>query len=154
AVSGYDSRARRVVHQRLDEYAPSAWAQDVVELQPELVIAPGTDRGHEVLAHVAATLDLPLAANVVDARTDDDALQLTRQRWGGSLLEEARLTGSPKLITVAPHVIDAEPTGLRTQVEDFAPTFDDAQIRVRVARLEEPETGTIRPATARRVVGG
>ena len=150
-VGGYVPRARRVA---LDEYAPEAWAQAVVELEPELVVATGTDRGHEVLAHVAAVLGAPLAANVVDAQVDGDVLQLTRQRWGGSLLEEARLTGSPKLITVAPHVIDAEPAGLETQVEDFAPTFDDAQIRVRVARREEPETGTIRLDTARVVVGG
>ena len=150
-VGGYVPRARRVA---LDEYAPEAWAQAVVELEPELVVAPGTDRGHEVLAHVAAVLGAPLAANVVDAQVDGDVLQLTRQRWGGSLLEEARLSGSPKLITVAPHVIDAEPAGLETQVEDFTPTFDDAQIRVRVARREEPETGTIRLDTARVVVGG
>src|SRR5262249_36772561 len=65
-ASGYPSRARRVTHDRLDEYAPEAWAQAIVELEPELVVAPGTDRGHEVLARVPARLDVPLAANVVD----------------------------------------------------------------------------------------
>ena len=91
-IDGYVARARRVVHERLDEYAPEAWAQAIVELAPEVVVAPGTDRGHEVLARVAARLEVPLAANVVEAELDGDALQLTRQRWGGSLLEEARLT--------------------------------------------------------------
>src|SRR5207302_6757330 len=105
-VDGYVAHARRVVHDRLDEYAPEAWAQTIVELAPDIVLAPGTDRGHEVLAHVAARLGAPLAANVVEAEVEGDALRLTRQRWGGSLLEEANLTGSPKLLTVAPHAVE------------------------------------------------
>jgi electron transfer flavoprotein alpha subunit len=150
-VNGYVSRARRVV---LDEYAPEAWAQAVVELEPEIVVAPGTDRGHEVLAHIAARTDAPLAANVVDAKPNGDVLELTRQRWGGSLLEESRLSGSPKLLTVAPHAVDAEPAGVATTVEDFEPTLADEHFRVRVARREEPEAGTVRLDTARVVVGG
>jgi electron transfer flavoprotein alpha subunit len=153
-VAGHVSRVRRVVHERLDEYAPEAWAQAVVELEPEIVVAPGTDRGHEVLAHVATLVDAPLAANVVDAEATGDVLQLTRQRWGGSLLEEARLSGAPKLLTVAPHAVDAEPAGIETQVEDFTPTLGDEHFRVRVARREEPAAGTIRLDTARVVVGG
>ncbi|TMK25829.1 MAG: electron transfer flavoprotein subunit alpha/FixB family protein [Actinobacteria bacterium] len=153
-VGGYVARARRVVHARLDEYAPTAWAQAVLELEPEIVVAPGTDRGHEVLAHVAARIGAPLAANVIDASVDSEALQLTRQRWGGSLLEEARLTGTPKLLTVAPHAIDAEPSGITTTVEDFTPTLGDEHFRVRVMRREEPAAGTARLDSARVVVGG
>ena len=153
-VAGYASRARRVTHDRLDEYAPEAWAQAIVELDPELVVAPGSDRGHEVLARVAARLDVPLAANVVDAEVDGDALRLTRQRWGGSLLEEARLTGTPKLLTVAPHVVEAEPAGVATTVEEFTPTLSDEHLLVRVMRREEPFSETVRLDTARVVVGG
>jgi electron transfer flavoprotein alpha subunit len=94
-----------VQHENLDDYAPEAWAQSIVELigtaSPEAVLAPGTDRGYEVLAHVAARLDLPLASNCT-AVTPGDDFQVTRQRWGGSLLEEAALKGTPRLLTVAP----------------------------------------------------
>ena len=133
------------------DYAPEAWAQALVDLDPELLVAPGTDRGHEVLAHAAARLDAPLAANCVTARADgDDALLVTRQRWGGSLLEEARLTGSPKLLTVAPHAV--EPAEPPSEVRELVPDLGDA--RVRVVRREEPEAGTVRLDTARVVVGG
>jgi electron transfer flavoprotein alpha subunit len=132
------------------EYAPEAWAQALADLEPEVLVAPGTDRGHEVLAHVAARLDAPLAANCVDARVDGDALLLTRQRWGGSLLEEARLTGTPKLLTVAPHAVAAAEAP--ADVRELTPSLDGA--RVRVTRREEPEAGTVRLDTARVVVGG
>jgi electron transfer flavoprotein alpha subunit len=36
---------------------------------------------------------------------------VTRVRWGGSLLEDARLDGTPLLLTVAAHVVAAEPIG-------------------------------------------
>ena len=153
-ADGYAPRAHRVVHERLEEYAPEAWAQAVVELEPEVVVAPGTDRGHEVLARVAARLDVPLAANVVDAELDGDALRLTRQRWGGSLLEEAVLTGLPKLLTVAPHAVEARPAGVTTAIEEFTPTLGDEHLQVRVTRREEPSAGTVRLDTARVVVGG
>src|SRR5690242_1881133 len=75
-------------------YAPAVWAQALVShvshRDPSLVIAAGHDRGNEVLAHMAALLDQPLAANCT-ALTPGDPVQVTRVRWGGSLLEEALL---------------------------------------------------------------
>jgi electron transfer flavoprotein alpha subunit len=132
------------------EYAPEAWARAIAELEPEVAVAGGTDRGHEVMAHVAARLDAPLAANCVDARVDGDSFLLTRQRWGGSLLEEARLSGTPKLLTVAPHAVAAD--GAPADVRELTPS--DEGVRVRVTRREEPEAGTVRLDTARVVVGG
>src|SRR5947209_4643918 len=96
---------------RLDAYAPAAWAQAIVTLiaalQPGAVIGPGTDHGNEVLAHVAAKLDQPLSANTT-ALTLGSPAAVTRVRWGGSLLEEAELHGWPVLLTVAPHALAAE----------------------------------------------
>ena len=43
---------------------PRSLAADGVDA----IVGPGSDRGNEVLAHVAARLDLPFAANVVRGR--------------------------------------------------------------------------------------
>jgi electron transfer flavoprotein alpha subunit len=91
-------------------YAPGAWAAALVsEVQrtgATAVVGPGTERGNEVMAHVAAELDLPLAANCTSV-TPGSPAEVTRVRWGGSLLEEARVHGSPLLLTVAPHAVPA-----------------------------------------------
>jgi electron transfer flavoprotein alpha subunit len=93
-------------------YAPAAWAQTLVEIAQSrgatAITAPGSERGNEILAHVAAKLDQPMAANCVSV-TDGDPATVTRVRWGGSLLEEARLIGSPLLYTSAAHAVAAEP---------------------------------------------
>jgi electron transfer flavoprotein alpha subunit len=89
----------------------AALAGVIQDRAPAAVVAPGTDRGNEVLAHVAAQLDLPMAANCT-AAIPGDPITLTRVRWGGSLLEEAQLHGSPALLTVAPHALSADTAGL------------------------------------------
>src|SRR5439155_6541996 len=57
-------------HARLDEYAPEAWAESVTQLMaasgPQVVMAAGSDRGNELMAHIAPHKDLPMAANRTD----------------------------------------------------------------------------------------
>jgi electron transfer flavoprotein alpha subunit len=102
-----------------EAYAPAAWAQTLVDFIAQrsatAVIGPGSDRGNELLAHVAAKLDQPMAANCVSVTPGDQASVL-RIRWGGSLLEEARLHGSPLLLTSAPHAVAAEPIAAEVEV--------------------------------------
>jgi len=87
---------------RLDAYAPAAWAAAVCTLitrdGPEVVLAPGSERGNEVMAHVAARLEKPLSANTTALRPGSPA-SVTRVRWGGSLLEHGHLHGTPLLLS-------------------------------------------------------
>ncbi len=89
-------------------YAAAAWGQTLADLvaarQPGAVLAPGSDRGNEVLAHAAAILDLPLSANT-SAFEAGEPPTVTRVRWGGSLLEQALLRAPTLLMTVAPHMV-------------------------------------------------
>lgn len=145
--------------ERLTAYAPAAWAHTIAQLvetaHPAVVIGTGSDRGAEVMAHVAARLRQPLAANCTEVIPGDPFL-VTRQRWGGSLLEEARLKGAVKLLTMAPHAVtaeaDARPTAI--EVETRRPSLEDKDFRVTVIPQVEADTGKISLAQARVVVGG
>jgi electron transfer flavoprotein alpha subunit len=134
-----------------DGYSPdgaaSALAALIEERGPTVVVAPGTDRGNEVLAHVAAQLDLPMAANCISA-TPGNPLTLTRVRWGGSLLEEARLHTSPALLTVAPHAVAADTTDVDTE------SIPVADGRVRVSERVAAVSAGVSLADADVVVSG
>jgi electron transfer flavoprotein alpha subunit len=109
-------------------------------------VGPGSDRGNEVLAHVAAQLDLPFAANVTDVRGDE----VTRIRWGGTLLEDARIHAPAKLMTAAPFAFAA--SARPDAVETLQPELGDA---VRVVERVEPDTGgKVSLADAKVVVSG
>jgi electron transfer flavoprotein alpha subunit len=144
---------------RLAEYAPAAWAHTIAELadqvHPEVIIGTASDRGGEVMAHVAARMQLPMAANCTEI-APGDPFTLTRQRWGGSLLEEARLKGRIKLLTLAPHSIAAEASPSRSEVttRPVGSVLDDKDFRVRLVPQVEADTGKISLAQARVVIGG
>jgi electron transfer flavoprotein alpha subunit len=126
-------------------YAPSAWASALIEAAgADDIIGPGSERGNEILAHVAAQLDLPLAANVTEVRGDE----VTRQRWGGTLLEEARIHADRKLLTAAPFAFEASTS---PQAEVLRPDVSGA---VQVVEHVAPDTGGISLADAKVVVSG
>jgi electron transfer flavoprotein alpha subunit len=143
-------------HEAFGAYAPVAVARAVVhltgEVAPSAVVAAGTDRGNEVLAHVAALTDMPFAANCVAATPGDPAL-VTRVRWGGSLLEEARLDGQIKLLTVQPHAVPVEPApAAAPDVQAFTPELSDSDLVVRVVERVEDAAAGVSLAEAKVVV--
>ena len=135
-------------------FAPGAWAASVVDVvervSPEYVVAAGSERGNEVLAHVAARLDLPFAANC----TEVQGVDVTRVRWGGSVLEEARLHAATKLLTISPHSVAAEAAGAPAAVEEHTPSLSAADLVVRVTETVAASTGGISLADAKVVVSG
>ncbi|AGB37228.1 electron transfer flavoprotein subunit alpha/FixB family protein [Natronococcus occultus] len=149
-----------VAHDRLERYAPDAWAESVVQLADDrgaaTIVGPGTDRGHDVLARVGAKLDAPLATNCLEVEVDDGAYELRRNRWGGSLIEHARLEGERKLLTAAEHEFPAEPASSATEptVSAFEPDLEDAHLAVQLDRVETGDEEGIPLGEARVVVGG
>jgi electron transfer flavoprotein alpha subunit len=151
-------------------YAPLAWARALAELATtglattalattgpaSAVVAAGTDHGQEVLAHLGAITGLPMAANCLTAaRGDGGQWQLTRQRWAGSLTEEAVLDGDPALLTVATDAVAPAPAGTPAEltVAPFRPSLADGDLTVR-ATVSAERGGGVSLATARVVVGG
>ena len=152
------SRSVHVEHPILSDFAPEAIGEALSQLirdeAPQAVIAGGTERGNEIMAHVASILDLPLAANVTEVRSGDDQWELTRVRWGGSLLEDSALTAPIKLLTVAPHAIAAVGEGGEEgPTELFTPDLPDELSRTRVVERVTRSSG-IGLTTAQVVVSG
>ncbi len=152
------SRAVVVRHAGLADYAPEAWAEAMVQVAnrstPKAIIATGTDRGNELMAHVAARLNLAMAANVNQV-TVGESYELMRVRWGGSLFEAARLHGAIKLLTVAPLTLPVSEAPVENvAIETFTPELDEKLFRVRVKAREVPEDDKVSLAEARLVVGG
>jgi electron transfer flavoprotein alpha subunit len=168
AAGRLEGRGAAVAHvvedERLADYAPAAYGATLAGIAGggsfAAVVGPGSDRGNEVLAHAAARLASPMAANVLavdDASVaGSGAWSLTRQRWAGSLLEDATLDGSPKLLSVAPHAVVAaeEASGPAPEIVTATPEIADADLRVRVVSREPVAAGTISLGDAKVVVGG
>jgi electron transfer flavoprotein alpha subunit len=142
----------------LEAFAPDAWAAILCALAEhigaEIVVAPGSEHATDAMARAAARLGEPLATNCTEV-TPGDPIALTRIRWGGSLLEEARLhAGRRALMTVAPHAVGAAAPGSPGAIETFRPELAEADLVVRVRDRIAPPAGGISLADARVVVTG
>jgi electron transfer flavoprotein alpha subunit len=144
----------------LEGYAPQAWARVLAGLATETgataVLAAGTDRGNEVLAHLGAITGLPMAANCTLVTPDGGKThRLVRHRWAGLLLEDAVMEAPVALFTVATdsvaNVSAETPTDI--QVHVHKPELTEADLVMRA--VESPAgAGGASLATARVVVGG
>jgi electron transfer flavoprotein alpha subunit len=132
----------------IEPFAPDALADAVAGLSWwSAAFAAGTERGNDVMARIAARLDLPFAANCT-AATPGDPVMVTRLRWGGSLLEEARLHSPRPLITVAPHSVPAD-----------ADPVPEAELKVEAQGVQvsghvKPSHGGVSLAEAKVIVSG
>jgi electron transfer flavoprotein alpha subunit len=160
-LAGYGATDVHVIEPgALDGYAPLAWARALAGLAAETgataVLAAGTDRGNEVLAHLGAITGLPMAANCTIVTPDGGQThRLVRHRWAGLLLEDAVMEAPIALFTVATEAVAPVPveTPAAIGVHVYKPELAEGDLRIRA--VESPAgAGGASLATARVVVGG
>jgi electron transfer flavoprotein alpha subunit len=158
---------RAWVTKEFGAYAPGAWATAVAHVADRVaagaIVAPGTQRGNEVLAHVAARRDLPFAANCTAVNARDtrggadspvSSLDVTRVRWGGTLLEKARIHSELPVLSVAPHALPAVGHAGSPTMERFTPSLGESDLAAQVSeRVDDVVTG-VSLAEAKVVVSG
>lgn len=151
--------AYHAVDDRLSSYAAAAWAAAVVDVtrthSAQVLLAAGTPRGNEILAHVATRTEVAMAANVVGV-DEVRPLLVTRQVVGGTALEEMRLDDDVAVLSVAGHACEPVPAEEATEPEltPYSPTIGAADLRAQVARTEvAPADDTAALTDARVVVG-
>jgi electron transfer flavoprotein alpha subunit len=150
------------IHTMLADFGPEAWgsalAQVATATNATVILATGTDRGNEVLAQYAARADLPFVANCLEITPGAavaDAWSMVRSRWGGSLLEEASLAASIRVLSVGHHSVEAIAADAPTTptVTTHEVTLDGSLSRTVVADRVVRTSG-LTLSTARVVIGG
>jgi electron transfer flavoprotein alpha subunit len=151
--------AHRVAGAGVDAFSGAGWASAILTVREAagsvVVLAAGTDRGNELMAHVAARAGVPMAANVLSF-SGLSPFVVTRQVVGGAALEEMNLHQRPAVFSVAGHAVEARPAaepGAADLVE-HEPEIAAQDLLARVVSTEEPEpdlSGAL--ASARVVVG-
>ena len=146
-------------HEQVADYAPLACAraavQLITELSPRAVIAAGSPRGNEVLAHVAAILDLPMCADTISFSISADAHHnVVRNRWGGNLIETAIVHAPTLLVSMAPHVVTSRENVAAGEVRSFTPVLQPADTLVKVVERVGSGGGGVGLADAKVIVSG
>nr|MDQ4008632.1 electron transfer flavoprotein subunit alpha/FixB family protein [Actinomycetota bacterium] len=119
------------------------------------LVAAGSPRGNEILAHAATRLGVAMAANAVEVERLDP-LVVRRQVVGGSVLEEMRLDDPVAVLSVAGHACDPAPAEQPTRptLAAYAPALEQGDLRAQVARIEPAAAEDTSALTSARVVVG
>lgn len=147
-------------HGTLSGWAPRALATALSSLRDteklDAVVAAATDHGNEVLAHLAAGGGLEFVASCSEvSRRDGGGFHLVRQRWGGSLVEEATLETETGLFSVATDAVPAVPAprAETAQLREITPALSEADLLLQAVESRE-EAGGVTLASAKVVVSG
>ncbi len=139
-------KVHRVTGDDVAAYSGAGWASSIQQVRDAagsvVVMAAGTDRGNELMAHVAARSGASMAANVLSF-SGIAPFVVTRQVVGGAAMEEMNLHQRPAVFTVAGHAVEAKPADVAgdAEVVDHAPSIAPEDLVARVVSIAEPASG-------------
>ena len=159
-VGEYGAKTLHVAtHANITDYTPMATGRalkDLVEkLKPAAVLAAGSPRGNEQLAHLAAFLDLPMAAECSEI-TLGSPHHVLRARWAGNLIESANVHADLLIATVLAFSTEPETAnGGAATVAKFEPGLQPQDYAVKVLSRDAGESkGGVTLVDAKVIVSG
>jgi len=159
-VGEYGAKLLHVAkHAMINDYTPMASGRalkDLVEkLKPAAVLAAGSPRGNEQLAHLAAFLDVPMAAECSEI-TLGSPHHVLRARWAGNLIESANVHAELLIATVLSFSVEPESINApAATVAEFEPALEPQDSVVRILSRDSGESkGGVTLNDAKIIVSG
>ncbi len=139
----------------LAEYTTEAYAgvcAGVIDSEsPAIVITGASTQGKDLMARLSARLNAALATDCVALALEDGQLMASRYMYGGKILADVRLSGSPQLVTIRPNAMAVEKTAGEGKLETVAVDAGEPRIRFIEKKME---TGKVDITEADIVVSG
>ncbi|WP_419659287.1 EtfA13: electron transfer flavoprotein, subunit alpha [Desulfosarcina variabilis str. Montpellier] len=134
----------------VDAFVQAA-AQLVEKADPAAVVIGASAMGKDIAARLSARLSAPLAMDCVDVRVDGDQIVATRPMYGGKVLADVSLAGTPAIVAIRPRSMD-------TVADPGAGEVETVDIELTATALslvdKQMETGKIELTEADVVVTG
>ncbi len=128
-----------------------AVAQLVAASDPAVVLIGATSLGKDIAARLSARLNAPLAMDCVDVRADGDRIVATRPMYGGKVLADVSLSGSPAIVAIRPRAMESVAAQGAGEVEKVAVSLDETTLSLVEKHME---TGKVELTEADVVVTG
>ena len=120
----------------LSDACIQAAAQLVAKSDPAVVLIGATSLGKDIAARLSARLDAPLAMNCIDIRVDGDRIVATRPMYGGKVLADVSLTGSPVIVALRPRAMKATAVQGAGEVEKVDVNLDGTTLNLVERQME------------------
>ena len=131
----------------------SALAQVAKDVQPSILLLPGTSNGRDLAPRVGARLNAGVASDVDRLEWTDGKLRARRPVYSGRAFATVDVTSTPAIATTRPNAFPAEEAGGGAAAE-VVNVKADATDRVKVVETKTPEAGEMSIAEADIIVSG
>ncbi len=108
----------------------------VKEHNPKILLLSASTRGKDLAARLAARLDTGLAMDCITLRVDGDTLIATRPMFGGKVLADVAIQGTPKMAAIRPNVMEVVEVEKGGGVEKVPVNVGVAQTKVLEKKME------------------
>jgi len=135
----------------LSDACTQAVDQVVAQVDPAVILIGATALGKDIAARLSARLGAPLAMDCVDVRMEGDRVVATRPMYGGKVLADVSLSGSPAIVAVRPRAMEAAAVQGAGELEKVAVSLDGLALNLIEKNME---TGKIDLTEADVVVTG
>jgi len=111
---------------RTDAYTNSL-ADVVKSLDPAVIIAGASVQGKDLAARLAARLNAGLVMDCTGIVLQNGVLTYTRPMFGGKIMADVQVKGSPQIVTVRPNVMSISRSPRESAVEKRAPQLGEVK---------------------------
>lgn len=118
-----------------DAYIEAA-DQLIAQSDPAVVIVGATAIGRDIAARLSARLNTPMAMDGLDVRIDADRVVVTRPMYGGKILADVSLSGSPAIVAIRPRAMEAVAAVGAGEVQQVSVSLDGARLTLVDKQME------------------
>ena len=135
----------------LTDVYTDALAKVIEQEKPRAIILGATMQGKDLASRLAARIEAPLAMECIGVRSEGDNLIATRPMYGGKIIADVALNGSPQMVAVRPNAMSIVTNSKDVSVEKLAITPSASQLKLVDKTLE---TGKVELTEADIIVSG
>jgi electron transfer flavoprotein alpha subunit len=124
----------------LGDYTTDAYTNALFDLvkknDPKVLLIGASSRGKDLSARLAARLDTGLAMDCVALRTDGEMLTATRPMFGGKVMADISIHGTPQMAAIRPNVMEIADAERTADVEKVSVNLGVVKTRLLEKKLE------------------
>ena len=124
----------------LADYTTDAYTNVLAELvqaaDPAVIITGASAQGKDLSGRLAARLDAGVAMDCTEIKLDNGNLTYTRPMFGGKIVAEVEIEGSPQIAAIRPNVIDAVENSKESAIEKPAVQVGDVKTKIAEMKME------------------
>jgi electron transfer flavoprotein alpha subunit len=124
----------------LADYTTDAYTNVLAEFiqssDPAVIITGASAQGKDLAGRLAARLDAGVAMDCVEIKLDNGNLTYTRPMFGGKILADVEIEGSPQIVAIRPNVMNITENSKECSIEKPPAQVGDPKTTVVEMKME------------------